>query len=100
MSSTTLELPTISVGDEPPRQIPLVRRLLLLSIFCFAQFLDSFSMSTVFSAVPVLERSLNITTSQGVWIVSGNQLTFASTLLIVRLAVLCLQYRPHVYFHT
>ncbi|KAI6013927.1 hypothetical protein BKA83DRAFT_2171880 [Pisolithus microcarpus] len=39
-------------------------------------------MSTVFAAMPVLERSLRITTSQSVWIVSAYQLTFASTLLV------------------
>jgi len=89
MSSPSLPLPSHALVDEPPKQIPLLRKLLLLLILCFSQMLDSFSMSSVFSALPVLEQSLNLTTSQGVWIISGNQLTFASTLLIVRLVVLC-----------
>ena len=90
MSSPSLPSPSDAlVVDEPPKQIPLLRKLLLLLILCFSQILDSFSMSSVFSALPVLEQSLHLTTSQGVWIISGNQLTFASTLLIVRLVVLC-----------
>ncbi|KAG6333204.1 hypothetical protein ID866_5886 [Astraeus odoratus] len=39
-------------------------------------------MSTVFSAMPAIEKSMHISTSQSVWIVSAYQLTFASTLLI------------------
>lgn len=39
-------------------------------------------MSTVFAAMPALEQSLHVTTSQSVWIVSAYQLTFASTLLV------------------
>lgn len=77
-----LPSPSHALVDEAPKQIPLVRKLLLLLILCLAQILDSFSISSVFSALPVIEKSLNIPTSQGVWIISGNQLTFASTLLI------------------
>ncbi|KIM64435.1 hypothetical protein SCLCIDRAFT_1167150 [Scleroderma citrinum Foug A] len=82
MSSLSLPSPSHALVDEAPKQIPLVRKLLLLLILCLAQILDSFSISSVFSALPVIEKSLNIPTSQGVWIISGNQLTFASTLLI------------------
>jgi len=91
--------PSHALVDEPPKQIPLLRKLLLLLILCFAQILDAFSISSVFSALPVLEESLNITTSQGVWIVSGNQLTFASTLLIVRLVVLCCTEHLPIHIH-
>ncbi|KAI6122316.1 major facilitator superfamily domain-containing protein [Pisolithus croceorrhizus] len=71
-----------TVADRPPNQFTLGRRLLLLLLLCLAQFLDAFNMSTVFAAMPVLERSLHITTNQSVWIVSAYQLTFASTLLV------------------
>ncbi|KAL4065541.1 major facilitator superfamily domain-containing protein [Scleroderma yunnanense] len=74
--------PDHTLVEESSRQLPLVRKLLLLLVLCFAQFLDAFSMSTILVAVPVLERSMGMTASQGVWIVSGNQLTFASTLLV------------------
>lgn len=99
MSSLSLPSPSHALVDEASKQIPLVRKLLLLLILCFAQILDSFSISSVFSALPVLEKSLNIPTSQGVWIISGNQLTFASTLLIVRLVALCC-YQTLPYSHT
>ncbi|KAI6010694.1 major facilitator superfamily domain-containing protein [Pisolithus orientalis] len=71
-----------TVENQSPDQLPLTRRLLLLSLFCLAQFLDAFNMSTVFAAMPALEQSLHVTTSQSVWIVSAYQLTFASTLLV------------------
>ncbi|KAG1718342.1 major facilitator superfamily domain-containing protein, partial [Suillus occidentalis] len=62
--------------------LSLTRRLILLVIFCLAQFLDSFNNSALFSAIPALEVSMGMTESQSTWIISAFQLTFASFLLI------------------
>ncbi|KAG8215717.1 major facilitator superfamily domain-containing protein [Butyriboletus roseoflavus] len=70
------------MADELPKRLSLTRKLVLLSMCCFAQFLDSFNNSSLFPAIPVLEGSMGITQSQSSWIISGFQLTFASFLLI------------------
>lgn len=69
--------------DKPQKQLSWIRKLVLLLIFCFAQFLDAFNISALFPAVPALEISMGITQSQSAWIISAFQLTFASFLLIV-----------------
>ncbi|KAG1796351.1 major facilitator superfamily domain-containing protein [Suillus plorans] len=65
-----------------PKKLSFTRKLTLLFMFCLAQFLDGFSNSALFSAVPVLEVSMGMTESQSTWIMSAFQLTFASFLLI------------------
>ncbi|KZT01861.1 MFS general substrate transporter [Laetiporus sulphureus 93-53] len=72
---------TLVDGRLPQLYSPF-RRYLLLIVFCFAQFLDSFNNSALFSAIPDLENSLDITASESAWIISAFQLTFASFLLI------------------
>ncbi|KAG1743460.1 major facilitator superfamily domain-containing protein [Suillus lakei] len=51
-------------------------------MFCLAQFLDTFNISALFSAIPALEVSMNMTASQSTWMFSASQLTFSSFLLI------------------
>ncbi|KAG1895789.1 major facilitator superfamily domain-containing protein [Suillus fuscotomentosus] len=63
-------------------ELSLTRRLILLFMFCLAQFLDAFSNSALFSAIPVLEVSMGMTESQSTWIMSASQLTFVSFLLV------------------
>ncbi|KAH7915495.1 major facilitator superfamily domain-containing protein [Hygrophoropsis aurantiaca] len=74
--------PTETLIDEAPRGLSLARKLVLLTMFCLAQFLDSFNNSALFSAIPALEISMSMTESQSTWIMSAFQLTFASFLLI------------------
>ncbi|KAG2074153.1 MFS general substrate transporter [Suillus decipiens] len=69
------------VNDEP-KKLSRTRRIILLFMFCLAQFLDSFNNSALFSAIPALEVSMGMTESQSTWIISAFQLTFASFLLI------------------
>ncbi|KIK78922.1 hypothetical protein PAXRUDRAFT_162679, partial [Paxillus rubicundulus Ve08.2h10] len=71
-----------TLTNELPKQPSLTRKLVLLSLFCLAQFLDTFNNSALFSAIPALEGSMGITESESVWIISAFQLTFASFLLI------------------
>ncbi|KIK95726.1 hypothetical protein PAXRUDRAFT_826748 [Paxillus rubicundulus Ve08.2h10] len=74
--------PTETLTHEPPKQLSLARKLVLLSMFCIAQFLDAFNNSALLAAIPALEGSMGITESESVWIISAFQLTFASSLLI------------------
>ena len=76
-------LPAGTLVDGRLKELPLSRRLVLLVIFCLAQFLDSFNDSALFSALPALEVSMGMTESQYTWMISAFQLTFASFLLIV-----------------
>lgn len=76
--------PAETLVDCEPKKLSLTRRLILLIIFCLAQFLDSFNNSALFSAIPAIEVSMGMTESQSTWIISAFQLTFASFLLIVR----------------
>ncbi|KIJ19689.1 hypothetical protein PAXINDRAFT_109152 [Paxillus involutus ATCC 200175] len=71
-----------TLTDEPPKQLSLTRKVVLLWMFCLAQSLDAFNNSALFSAIPALEGSMGITESESVWIISASQLTFASSLLI------------------
>ena len=73
-----------SLDDGEPKELSPARKLVLLFIFCLAQILDAFNMSSLYSALPALEISMGMTESQSTWIISAFQLTFASFLLIVR----------------
>ena len=88
MSSPALGSPPETSPDPLPKQLSLTRKLVLLLMFCFAQFLDAFNNSALFPAIPSLESSMGITESQSAWIISAFQLTFASFLLIVCAIVL------------
>ncbi|KAF8839739.1 MFS general substrate transporter [Paxillus ammoniavirescens] len=71
-----------TLTNEPQKQLSLTRKLVLLSMFCLAQFLDAFNNSALLAAIPALEGSMGITEGESVWIISAFQLTFASSLLI------------------
>ncbi|KAG6372065.1 hypothetical protein JVT61DRAFT_8773 [Boletus reticuloceps] len=88
MSSPSPEPPAKTLADGPPKRLSLIRKLMLLMLFCFAQFLDAFNNSALFPAIPALEVSTGITQSQSAWIISAYQLTFASFLLIVCIIIL------------
>ncbi|KAG1725491.1 major facilitator superfamily-domain-containing protein [Suillus paluster] len=47
-------LPSSLNGGEP-KGLSLTRKLVLLWMFCLAQFLDAFSLASLFSAIPTLE---------------------------------------------
>ncbi|KAJ3836124.1 major facilitator superfamily-domain-containing protein [Lentinula raphanica] len=62
--------------------LPKLSKTLLLVILSIAEFLDTFSNSALFSAIPPICEDLNISNSNSVWIQSGYQLTFAALLLM------------------
>ncbi|KAG1894058.1 major facilitator superfamily domain-containing protein [Suillus fuscotomentosus] len=83
MMRVILPLQPLSQAETPVHhELSLTRKLVLLFMFCPAQFLDAFSNSALFSAIPVLEVSMGMTESQSTWIMSAFQLTFASFLLV------------------
>lgn len=65
---------------------PIPQKAVLLTVFCFAQFLDAFNNSSFFAAIPPIARDLNISNSDSVWLISAYQLTFAALLLSVSLS--------------
>ncbi|KAG2113483.1 major facilitator superfamily domain-containing protein [Suillus discolor] len=81
-------LQPLSTAETPvhhePKKLSLTRKLILLFMFCLAQFLDTVNNSALLSAIPALETSMGMTESQYTWTMSAYQLTFASFLLIVR----------------
>lgn len=73
--------PTLINGRPQPVYSP-IRRYGLLVIFCLAQFLDTFNISSLFSAIPQLSAELGITANESAWVLGAFQLTFAAFLLI------------------
>ena len=61
------------------------RKFSLLALFCIAQFIDTFSISSLITAIPKISEDLGLSTAQATWLLSGFSLTFASFLLVVSL---------------
>jgi hypothetical protein len=74
-----------SDGNPDLSKVSTTRKLLLLSMFTLAEFLDAFNNSALFPAIPTLTSQLNFTANEVVWIISAYQLTFAAFLLVVSL---------------
>ncbi|OAX31490.1 MFS general substrate transporter, partial [Rhizopogon vinicolor AM-OR11-026] len=62
--------------------LPLFRKIVLLVLFCLTQSLSYYNGPSLYSALPSLDISMDMTESQSTWMVSAFQLTFASFLLI------------------
>lgn len=67
--------------DSQPR-MSNARRLVLLLLFCLAQFMDAFSNTAIFSALPRLKESMGMDEGEATWVISAFGLTFASFLLV------------------
>jgi hypothetical protein len=78
----TKPLDALDVSN-PLADQPVACKIILLSLFCFAQFLDTFSASALYSAMPVIATTVGLNNSEYVWLNSAYQLTFAAFLLIV-----------------
>ncbi|KAH8829787.1 MFS general substrate transporter [Flagelloscypha sp. PMI_526] len=63
-------------------QLSNFRRLVLLAVFCLAQFLDVFNVSSLMAAIPSLAVALRMNSSESTWVVSAFQLTFSAFLLV------------------
>lgn len=84
MKVVSLELE--KVQEQPQEhclQISRSRKSLLLLIFCLAQFLDTFNVSSLYTALPTIAARLNMTGGESTWLISAYQLSLASCLLIV-----------------
>lgn len=82
-SSGDLSVAELVKADDVLASIPSKRKYVLVAIICVATFLDTFSNSALFTAIPPISLQLGISNSNSVWLLSGYQLTFASLLLIV-----------------
>ncbi|KAF9256790.1 MFS general substrate transporter [Marasmius fiardii PR-910] len=69
-------------ADDVLATLPTFQKVALLVVICIAEFLDTFSNSALFSAIPGISQALGISNSNSVWLQSGYQLTFASLLLM------------------
>ncbi|TDL21965.1 MFS general substrate transporter [Rickenella mellea] len=69
-------------GGAPLHLLSTPRKILLLIIFCFAQYLDTFSSSALLASIPPISAALNISNNEAVWLISAYQLTFAALLLV------------------
>lgn len=78
-----LNLAELTKADGVLASIGTGRKTALLIVVCIAEFLDTFSNSALFSAIPPLCLQLGISNSDSVWLQSGYQLTFSALLLIV-----------------
>lgn len=74
----------IELAKSPVADLSAARKILLLSLFCLSQFLDTFNTSALFSAIPAIATSTGLNDSQSVWLYSSYQISFAAFLLIVR----------------
>jgi MFS family permease len=64
--------PVLSVG----------RKSVMLALFCFAEFMDSFIASALFPAINVMIVDLKLATNEATWIFAAYSATFAAFLLI------------------
>ncbi|KAI0065064.1 MFS general substrate transporter [Artomyces pyxidatus] len=69
-------------GGDAAHQYSNTRKYSLLILFCLAQFLDTFNISALFSAIPTLQKSLDLSLADSTWLISAFNLTFASFLLV------------------
>jgi MFS family permease len=71
-----------SSTDDGPGSLSSLRRYTLLAVFCLAQLIDAMSGSAIFSALPTVQADLDMSDTEGVWLISAFSLTFASFLLL------------------
>jgi hypothetical protein len=85
---TTLEDKSESIcqkgEQEHELEISRMMKCILLVCFSFAQFLDTFNVSALVTAIPAVTSRLDFKPSETVWLFSAYQLTFAAFMLPVR----------------
>jgi predicted MFS family arabinose efflux permease len=81
-SSGTMDDVPLEPESSPRKPMSNLRRYTLLLIFCLAQFIDAFNLSSLFSAIPAIKHDLNMSDIEAVWLISAFALTFASFLLL------------------
>lgn len=91
-TTTMTALESVSISNSDEVGIVLAgfspaHKTTLLIVVCIGQFLDTFSNSALFSAIPPICVELGISNSNSVWLQSGYQLTFAGLLLMVKIFV-------------
>lgn len=72
---------TITIPYTQPR-LSKARKFLMLFLFCFAEFMDSFIASALYPAIRVMEEDLGVVAAQISWAFAAYSATFAAFLLI------------------
>ncbi|KZW02945.1 MFS general substrate transporter [Exidia glandulosa HHB12029] len=67
--------------EQPPHRLGKFCQAILLALFCTSVFLDTFNVSALFSAIPIISREVSLDAGSSVWLVSAYQLTFSAFLL-------------------
>ncbi|KAF8305932.1 MFS general substrate transporter [Clavulina sp. PMI_390] len=81
-SGSSLTAP-IEAGVVPIRAMPSKARLyIMLTIFCFGEFMDAFSGSCLFPGIAPITDALHLQPTETSWIFSAYSATFAAFLLI------------------
>ena len=74
-----------SQSQEPSKHnLSSSHRTVLLLLFCLAEFLDTFNISELYTALPTIAVQLNMNGGESIWLISAYQLSLASCLLVVR----------------
>ena len=76
-----MQLEKSNISEAP--QLSPWRQILLLLIFIFAQFLDTYYNGALFSAIPTMIPLLDMTGGESIWLISSYQMLMAAFLLIV-----------------
>lgn len=74
--------PKLSSAISRRSVIGQLHKYLLLFLFCFAEFMDSFIASALYPAINVLEVDLQVIPAQITWVFAAYSATFAAFLLI------------------
>ncbi len=66
--NAVIPAPAQYLNQAAKTEISNARRILLLTIFCMAQFLDAFNNSALFPALPVVGNILGMTATDQQWV--------------------------------
>lgn len=76
-------LKTSSVTPLVSKVLSRRRKCGLVFIFCLAQFMDAFNISSVIPAIPAISHDLSMKPNETMWLFAAYGATFAAFLLIV-----------------
>lgn len=76
-------LKTSDVTPLPPMSLSKSRKCALVIVFCLAQFMDAFNISSVIPAIPAISHDLSMKPNESTWLFAAYSATFAAFLLLV-----------------
>jgi predicted MFS family arabinose efflux permease len=76
-------LKTSDVTPSTPASLGKTRKCALVIVFCLAQFMDAFNISSIIPAIPAIAHDLSMKPNETTWLFAAYGATFAAFLLIV-----------------